>query len=328
MWTMIGSLPDQYRWAAELEAPTISPASTVLVCGMGGSGISGDFARVVAAAEGVDVRIHKDYGLPAWVEHVRPLIIAVSYSGNTAETLSSVEAALDYGLPVAAVATGGELSRMAGAHDFPAVLVPPGMQPRAALGYLVGAVVRLVAAASSLSDPVPMLSEAGKETADLLGVGRAGPGHDQARPIAAALAGRLVAVWGSAGPTEVAAQRWAKQFHENAKTPAYWSIVPELNHNELVGWASSHHGLSSAAGLVVLRDQGEMPEISRRFDLTADLIGQSVHPAGEVWTTGTSVLARAATASLIGDLVSVYVAEAAGIDPVPVDILTELKNRL
>ncbi|MDF1596248.1 MAG: bifunctional phosphoglucose/phosphomannose isomerase [Acidimicrobiia bacterium] len=325
---MIESLPDQYRWASELEAPTIAPASTVLVCGMGGSGISGDFVRVVTAAEGVDVRIHKDYGLPAWAEHVRPVVVAVSYSGNTAETLSSVDAALDYGLPVAVVATGGELTRVAGANDLPTVRVPAGMQPRAALGYLVGAVLRIVAAASPLGDPVPMLLEAGKETADLLGVERAGPGHDQARRIADALAGRLVAVWGSAGPTEVAAQRWAKQFHENAKTPAYWSIVPELNHNELVGWASSHHGLSSTTGLVVLRDQGEMPEISRRFRLTADLVGPTVQAAVEVWTTGTSVLARSATASLIGDLVSVYVAEAAGIDPVPVDILTELKNRL
>jgi glucose/mannose-6-phosphate isomerase len=146
--------------------------------------------------------------------------------------------------------------------------------------------------------------------------------------LAATLAGRLVAIWGSAGPTSVVAQRWAKQAQENAKLPAYWSMLPELDHNELVPWATPNVKLKEATGIVLLRDRGERAEIARRFDLTAELIGDNALLAGEVWTHGESVLARAATGSLIGDLVSVYLAEAAGIDPVSVSILTELKNRL
>ena len=328
MWSMIDSLPAQYRWAAELAVPKVPGSSTVLVCGMGGSGISGDFARVVGDEVGVDVRVHKDYGLPAWVGSVRPLILAVSYSGNTAEVLSAVEAAQALELDVAVISTGGELARIAAAEGHPALLVPAGLQPRAALGYLVGAALVMVASATSLSDPAAILLETAQATADLLGTEGSGRGHEQARSIAAALEGRTAVIWGSAGPTEVAAQRWAKQLNENAKTPAYWSTMPELDHNELVGWDSTRRELYGSAGIVILRDAGERPEISRRFDLTVDLVREHAPIVGEVWTAGGSVLARAATASLIGDLVSVYVAEAAGIDPVPVDVIAELKNRL
>ena len=328
MWSMIESLPAQYRWAAELAGPQVPGSRTVLVCDMGGSGISGDFAQVVADGVGIDVRVHKDYGLPAWVGSVRPLTLAVSYSGDTAETLSAVEAARALDLDVAVISTGGELARIAAAEGYPALLVPAGLQPRAALGYLVGAALVMVASATSLSDPAAMLLETAQATAELLGTEASGRGHGQARTIAAALEGRTAVIWGSAGPTEVAAQRWAKQLNENAKTPAYWSTMPELNHNELVGWDSTRRELYGSAGIVILRDEGERQEVSRRFDLTVDLVRESAPIIGEVWTTGESVLARAATASLIGDLVSVYVAEAAGIDPVPVDVITELKNRL
>jgi len=328
MWSMIESLPAQYRWAAELAGPKVPDSTTVLVCGMGGSGISGDFAQVVAGGVGVDVRAHKDYGLPAWVGSIRPLILAVSYSGNTAETLSAVDAARVLGLDVAVISTGGELARIAAAEGYPALLVPAGLQPRAALGYLVGAALVMVASATSLSNPAAMLVETAQATADLLGTEGSGRGHEQARAIAGALESRTAVIWGSAGPTEVAAQRWAKQLNENAKTPAYWSTMPELNHNELVGWDSTRRELYGSAGIVLLRDEGERQEVSRRFDLTVELVRESAPIIGEVWTVGESVLARAATASVIGDLVSVYVAEAAGIDPVPVDVITELKDRL
>lgn len=325
MWPMIESLPDQYRWASNLDAPAVVPASSILVCGMGGSGISGDFVQAAVADVQVDVRIHKDYGLPAWAASVRPLVIAVSYSGDTAETLSSLQDAIGLGLPVAVVSTGGVAIGTAVELDLPHILVPPGLQPRAALGYLAGAVFRLVGNSAGLSHVKTTLEEA----ADLLEWMLAdAETRGRAHEIASDLSGRLPIVWGSRGPAEVAAQRWAKQMHENAKTPAYWSTIPELDHNELVGWAASQHGFGRATGIVLLRDKDERPEISQRFTLTSELLSGDSFVAGEVWSHGESPLARSASLGLVGDLVSVFAAEAAGVDPVPVDVLTELKKRL
>lgn len=322
-WASIEGLPGQYRWAADLDVHEVPKAGAVLVCGMGGSGISGDYARVVAATDGGNVRVHKDYGLPSWTRGVRPLVIAVSYSGRTAETRSAVDDALRMGLDVAIVAAGGDLGARAAKGDFPGITVPGGLQPRAALGYLAGSVLRLIAGAGIIHDPVADLREAASEVQKI--VDRSGAGHDQARSISANLAAsRLVVVWGSSGPSGVAAQRWAKQMHENAKTPAYWSLLPELDHNELVAWANT---VDSGAGIVLIRDGEERAEISRRFELTRELIDDRLI-AGEVWANGRSAIARAASASVMGDLVSEYLAEARGVDPGSIAVLEELKNRL
>ncbi len=326
MWPMIESLPAQYRWAGDLDVPEVPRASSVLVCGMGGSGISGDYVSVVGTAEASDVRVHKDYGLPAWVARPRPLIIAVSYSGQTAEVRAAVKDAEHLGLDVAVVASGGALGARIAEGEFPGISVPGGLQPRAAVGYLVGAVLRLTAAAGVIADPIADLEEAASEVEAIVGVGRSGTGHDQARNIAAELAGRrFVVAWGSSGPTAAAAARWTTQLHENAKTPAFCSLLPELDHNELVAWS---HNAEAGAGIVLIRDSGERPDIARRFELTRDLIDQDRLIAGEVWTSGRSVIARAASASVMGDLVSVYLAEAKGVDPVSIAVLDELKNRL
>lgn len=128
--------------------------------------------------------------------------------------------------------------------------------------------------------------------------------------------------------SEAAAQRWAKQINENAKLPAYFSIMPEIDHNEIVGWGSLPAEVSRGFGIVIFRDKGEEAGVSRRFDLTVELLRDQAPFVGEVWSSGESVLARAATTALIGDLASVFLAEAAGVDPVQVDIITQLKNRL
>jgi glucose/mannose-6-phosphate isomerase len=186
----------------------------------------------------------------------------------------------------------------------------------------------MLTGAGALSDPAQALLESANATESLLGSGEPGAGRDLAGSIATALEGRVPIIWGSAGPSEVAAQRWAKQINENAKLPAYYSTMPEIDHNELVGWGSAPAEVSRSAGIVILRDKGETAEISRRFDLTVELLRDQAPFVGEVWSSGESVLARAATAALMGDLVSVLMAEVAGVDPLPVDIITQLKNRL
>ncbi|HEY7825167.1 MAG TPA: hypothetical protein VIG24_20165, partial [Acidimicrobiia bacterium] len=153
MLSQIRSLGDQIRWASEVEAPHIGTFSEVLYAGMGGSGIAGDYAAAVALPAGTRVAVHKGYGpIPPWAIRVRPLLIAGSYSGNTEETIDIVTSAWESGLPVATVTTGGRLAELTDQHHWGTITVPTGFQPRAAVGYMVGAVLRLLEGSKSIDD--------------------------------------------------------------------------------------------------------------------------------------------------------------------------------
>jgi len=323
MESMIETLPDQFRWAAGLGVPEVPGARSAAVCGMGGSGISGDVAAAIADGP---VFVHKDFGLPPWAPSLsEPIVIAVSYSGNTEETLSAVEAARAVGLPIAAVSSGGRLSQLAADEGWPLIRVPGGLQPRAAFGYLAGAVVRMIEAAGLAEDTG--LDEAASITATLLGDGLRGPGRQLADDLAEELAGRIAVIMGS-GLTAVAAYRWKTQINENAKSPAFVSVLPEADHNEVEGWTTLGTALRRTVGMVMLRDEAEPPAVRARFEPTARLLGAGATIVGEVWAQGTSKLARLASLAVIGDLVSLRLARTAGVDPVAVDAIQSLKKAL
>jgi glucose/mannose-6-phosphate isomerase len=326
MWEMLAGLSDQYRWAADLDIPAMPGAETVLICGMGGSAISGDLAA--ASIPSAHVVVNKGYSLPGWAAGVRPLVIAVSYSGNTEETRSAVDEALAIELPVAVVAGAGALSDLADQRDLPIVRVPIGLQPRAALGYLTGGVLRLLESAGLAEEQTDALNEAATVVGELWGEGPTGPAGRLAMDLADGLAGRIPLMYGSSGLTAPVAQRWKTQINENGKRPAFWSVLPELDHNEIVGWSALEALTRRSVGIILLRDRDEHSQIRRRFALTTSLISGSVPVVGEVWSQGESRLARIASLALIGDIVSVHLAEQEGVDPVPVDVIENLKALL
>jgi glucose/mannose-6-phosphate isomerase len=323
MRTLIAELPDQLRWAAEMAPPAVPFADEALIVGMGGSGAAGDVAAVFAEAHGRRVAVHKSYGLPGWAAAARPLVIGVSHSGNTEETLSAVEATITEGLPVGTTSTGGALVDVAEEYGIAHVLIPEGPQPRAAIGQLSGAVLRLLESAGVIGATATGLLEAAEVVEGLL----AGEAQQQAEEIAEALSGRITVVYGATGIAATAAGRWKTQINENSKAPAYWSALPELNHNELVGW-TAHPGLGGdSVGVVFLSDPGDDDRIGRRARLTRELM-EGVAMAGEVTSHGEGVLARLFSLVVVGDLVSVALAEKAGVDPMPVEVIERLKNRL
>lgn len=135
MLEMIRSLGDQLRWAAALDPPQLETNPEVLVGGLGGSGISGDFGAAISTGGDGRVAVHKGYApLPGWVSRVRPAFLAVSYSGNTEETLDAVAAAQNTGLPIVSITAGGRLAELAEANGWLSIAVPAGLQPRAAVG--------------------------------------------------------------------------------------------------------------------------------------------------------------------------------------------------
>jgi glucose/mannose-6-phosphate isomerase len=324
MWEAAYGLDDQLRWAAGLDVAGVPSARRAIVCGMGGSGVAGDVAALLGSAEGAFVAVHKDFGLPAWAAADAVLVVAVSYSGETEETLSAAADAGRLGLPVVTVSSGGALAATGDAQ----VVVPGGLQPRAAFGYLAGAVARVVAAAGLVKDVRPALERAAGQLDELVGPGGDGPAVRLADDLAAGLEARIPVVYGASGIGAVAARRWKTEINENAKLPAFAGELPEAGHNEIAGWGGMAELTARHAGLVYLHDDGDHPRVRRRFEVMTGIVEPAVPLIGEVWSHGETVLDRLTSLIVVGDLVSLCLARNLGIDPESIPPIQLLKQRL
>lgn len=298
----------------------------VVVCGLGGSGIAGDVAATAASAYGpMPVTVVKGFTLPAFVG-VNTLVLLVSYSGDTEETLACFREAHDRDAQLVAITTGGELGMLAGQHALPHVVPAAGMQPRAAFPYLAAATLVILERVGILPDLMGDLVELHdvlrEQTARC---GRAVPSaNNPAKQIAAGLIETLPVVWGQDGPLAVAATRWKTQLNENAKVPAYAAALPELGHNEVVGFGPGAPPADRVA-IVALRPGNEDPRITRRIEAAQHLARGAGAVTIDAAVHGTTALAQLAAAAHLGDLVSVYLAMLRGVDPTPVDAITRLK---
>lgn len=327
MLAQIRSLGDQLRWASEVNPPHIGTFSEVLYTGMGGSGIAGDYVGAVALPMGTRVAVHKGYGpLPPWAIRVRPLVIAASYSGNTEETLDMVVSAAESGMPVATVTTGGRLGELSDRNNWPSITVPGGLQPRAAVGYMVGAAVRLLEGAMSIDDHRLAFVEAAQLADEMTAEGS--DAWALAGDIAEVMAGRIVIVYGGGAISSVAAQRWKTQINENAKVPAWYSSLPELDHNEIVGWETLPQLTGDHVAVVALTDESDHDRVRRRLGLTRELTEDAVPWVAEVAARGRSRLARLVSLTVMADLVSFMLAGRLDVDPTPVVTIEKLKQLL
>ena len=309
--------------------PSREGVSSIAVLGMGGSGISGELCRTLLASRAaVPVATIRDYALPAWVGP-GTLVFAVSYSGDTEETLAAYDAAAARGARIVAITSGGMLTARAAAAGHTVVSVPGGLMPRAALGYV--GMPALV-----LADRMGLAPGLGGDLAEAVGVvegrmaecRRAVPaGSNLAKALAGRLAGTLPLIWGTDGIAGAAAYRWRCQINENAKSFAAWSVFPELNHNEVVGLYGRAEG-REPIGVVVLRHAGEPPRTALRVEATATLVGASVAFVEEVHARGASEAARLLDLVCVGDLVSTYLGILQGIDPAPIEAIVRLKAAL
>ena len=332
MFDATAGLPEQVFDAAERargldDLPSGERIEHVVVLGMGGSGVAGD---VLTAAAGpflpVPVVVAKSYELPNFVSE-SSLVFAISFSGDTEETVEAASAAAVLGARLVVVTAGGELGRLAASWGVPVVPVPPGIpQPRAALGalavppFVVLEEVGLFRGATQWVDLA--VEQLGRRRDALVEDGNA----------AAALArriGRTLPLFhggGALGAT--AAQRWKTQVNENANAPAFWNAHPELCHNEVQGWGQHGDLTRQVFTLVNLRHEYEHPQLSRRFDLTRDLLEEVVASVADVRAEGEGQLAQLLDLVLLGDFVSLHLAAQEGLDPGPVPALDHLKSAL
>jgi glucose/mannose-6-phosphate isomerase len=323
-------LPEHLRdaqWRVESAGLTaVDTPGGLVVAGMGGSAIGGALARTAIGDRARrPIAIARGYALPPWTTEDTTVLCA-SYSGHTEETLASYEAAGVIGAHRVVCTTGGELARAARADGVPIVPLPGGYQPRAAVGY--GLVVSLeVAALAGVCEPLHTEIDVAAAHAERLIAewGPDGPEDGLAKRLARTLQGTVPQIAG-ADLTAPIAYRWKTQLNENAKLPAFAAELPELDHNEIVGWAASRElGTFSA---VLLEDSDQHPRIRRRIELTTELIAESGAPAERVESVGETRVGRLVSLVLLGDLVSLYLAILRGVDPAEIDVLTKLKQEL
>lgn len=324
MRRLVNAFGDQLRWAVDAEVSGVPAASEILVIGMGGSGISGDYLAALAALTGRRVSVVRGYRMPAWAGTARPLVLALSYSGDTEETIAAAAEADAMGLPLISATTGGFLETWAEQRGHGCVRVPGGLQPRAALGHMLGTTVRIAEAAGLLVGVGSDLAEA----ADVADVLTGGAGWAVAADLAAGLERRIVAVYTGEGLSVPVGTRWKTQVNENSKLPAWTSALPELDHNEIEAWTAEPDLGARRVGIVALRDTGEPDGVARRFEHTRRAVQGSVDWVGEAWSVGTSPLARMVSLTLIGDMVSVELAERAGVDPLRVGVIEGFKRTM
>jgi glucose/mannose-6-phosphate isomerase len=334
---MLGLLldfPEQIRRAVDItNSQSMRPEkaySSIVFTGLGGSAIGGDVVKCCFADElDIPFVVNRDYFVPAFV-NAKTLVFASSYSGNTEETLSAYKDAKRKKARIIVITSGGELARLARKDGYPLITIPQGMPPRCALGYSFVPVLIAISRLGFAGNKEEEIDEAVNTIIDLrdnvvgpLVRSRANP----AKRMASALAGRFCAVYGWSKTLDCAATRWRNQFCENSKTLASSHFLPEMNHNEIMGFNHPKRLLKDTV-VIFLRDKDEFRRVSDRIEITRSIIKNRVHRVFEVDSKGSGLVSRICSLIYIGDFVSFYLAILNGEDPTPVDEITYLKKEL
>jgi glucose/mannose-6-phosphate isomerase len=316
-------IPDQLRdalWRIESARLEAAPSAGVFVCGTGASAIGGDLAAATLGDRLTGPLLTvRGYALPSWATP-EWTVLCSSYSGDTEETLACFEAAETLGATRLVASTGGGLVDRARETGVPVVGLPGIFQSRSAFAY--GLVV--AAETAWLAGIAPRLHTEIDAAAAFLAEGTEML-QQQARELAAKVAGAVPVIYGADLTTSVA-RRWKTQINENAKSPAWWSEIPEADHNELLGWSGASGDERPAA--IFLEDRDQHPRIARRFELTASTVQPNAAAVVRVETAGETRLERLLWAVMLGDLVSLELARQRGVDAETTEGIERFKEEL
>ncbi len=300
----------------------------VVIAGMGGSAIGGDFVRRLAMLENTrPVWVHRDYGLPPFVDR-NTLLIFSSYSGNTEETLSCFDEALRTQARKIVLTTGGKLKALAEKERVPSLIIDYESPPRAAFPHSFISLLGIFHSLRLLDDKSADM----KETLTVMkriedGVSEKVPlDGNLAKQLAADLFGRLAVIYGAGLLSEVAL-RWKGQINENSKAWAFHEVFPELNHNAVVGYPLPAETRQKAM-VLLLHSASLHPRTSLRYEVTGELLATAGIKHRQVESIGHSALAQMIGMVLLGDYVSFYLAMLNRTDPTPVPVIDTLKSRL
>lgn len=288
----------------------------IIICGVGGSALPGSLLIDYLPDLKIPLYIHRSYGLPAQANE-RSLIVCISFSGNTEETISAYQKAIEKNYKVVALATAGKLREIAETNNLPIAIVPNDcLQPRFGTGYLLAATLKILANCGIIEDKTQeILAIARKLKPEIF--------EEQGEKLAKKLVNKIPVVYAS-NRFKSLARIWKIKFNENSKIMAFWNYFPELNHNEMVGLTN----LKGNFHFLILRDKDDNPKILKRMGLFVELAKEKSAGVDFVEIEGKNTLEKIFNCLILGDWVSYYLALEYGIDPVPVKIVEEFKKRL
>lgn len=324
MKELVESFPSQLKEAIEIgRKASLSAASheikNVVISGLGGSGIGGTIAAELTAKEAtVPILVNKDYFLPAYVNE-NSLVIISSYSGNTEETLNAMDIAIERGAKIVCVSSGGKVIDKAQALGFDHIIIPEGKPPRACLGYSLTQLFYVLNHFEIISggfeaqlEKAITLLENDKE--DII---------QKAENITEQLHQKLPILYAPAGYEGVAV-RFRQQLNENSKILCWHHVIPEMNHNELVGWRDENHDLA----VVIFRNDDDYERVKSRIEINEGVFAKYTPNIIELFSKGDSAIEKSLYLIHLCDWVSCFLADKRGVDAVEVKVIDHLKGEL
>jgi len=337
LWAAAAGLPEQVEVAAAAAVdvgplPGRDDVDSVLVLGMGASGSVGDILPVVAGPfMPVPVVVVKGYEPPSYVDD-RTLVFAISFSGDTEETIDAASTAAAAGGRIIVITRGGELRDLASSWTVPVVPIPDTIPvPRSGIGALAippMVILEQIGLFPGASHWIAAAVEQLKVRRDRLFDGTTPRAGNDAEVLARHIGRTLPVVYGGGGLGDVAARRWKAVLNENAKVPAWANTVPELCHNEIAGYGQHGDVTRQVLSSVLLRHDHEHPQVMRRFELVREILVEVVGGVHEVHAEGEGALAQLLDLVLQGDATSLHAAAQEELDPGPVPVLDEIRAAL
>lgn len=318
MRDVIVNFPKQFEEALEFSKNISVKGSfeNVIISGMGGSALAADIL-INWIKPRVPVYIRRDYGLPSQTNK-KSLVVSISYSGNTEETISALNEAVDRKIKTAAIASNGKIEAICRKHNIPMIRIPYGIQPRSAIGYMFTSLATLLANSKIIANKSEEISELAKELKKL-------DQAQKAKELAEKLVNKIPLIYSSSRFKSLA-RNWKIKFNENSKIPAFYNYFPELNHNEMVGFSQIKK--TADFHIIILKDKDDHPQNIKRMKLFAELMESKGMGVDFVSIKEGSLLFKIFSTLVLGDWVSYELALKYGIDPTPVKIVEEFKKKL
>ncbi len=324
MKQLVQNFPNQLREAIEIGGKSTiqnpqSAIRNVMITGLGGSGIGGTIVSEIVAQEcSVPILVNKDYFLPAFVNE-NTLVIVSSYSGNTEETIQAMEAALKAKATIVCISSGGKISEMAKANNCGLITIPGGMPPRACLGYSLTQLFFVLHGMKLIGDSFKAQLKGAVEliTSEEKNI------KEEAMKMAEFLYKKIPVIYAVDGYNGVAT-RFRQQLNENSKVLCWHHIIPEMNHNELVGWAGGWSDL----GVILLRNKTDYSRTQTRIEICKEVFPKYTPHVYELWSKGNSQLERSIYLINLTDWVSCYLADKNNVDAMEIEVINHLKSSL
>lgn len=291
----------------------------VVITGLGGSGIGGTIVSEIVSQEcPVPILVNKDYFLPAFVNQ-HTLVIVSSYSGNTEETIQAMEAAVKANAAIVCVTSGGKIAEMAKQNNCGLIMISGGMPPRACLGYSLTQLFYILHSCKLISEKFKSQL---KSAVDLIA-----KEENAIKSEAAALAdfmfNKIPVLYAVDGYNGVAT-RFRQQINENSKMLCWHHILPEMNHNELVGWAGGTNELA----VIIFRNKSDYSRTQTRIEISKEVFLKHTPHIRELWSKGNSQLEKSIYLIHLTDWASCYLADKNGVDAIEINVINHLKGSL